>query len=340
MLALRLRALERVANAAHQRARRPGPMASSSPARPGWRRLAVALALLLCAAGCSGDGGDGGSGGSGADPTTGRGAAPPATLPPPPDPDGEVLAGFVAFGDFGGGDAQDAVAAAMERWVADRHRVDALVATGDNVYDRGGPERFGAQLDRPYQRLRRTRPLWATLGNHDVQAGHGADQLRHLGLPDLPYAKQLPGVQLLFLDANRPDQAQADWLAARLSEQGPRFRVVVFHQPAWSCSNHDSTPEVDRRWVPMFERHRVALVLNGHDHNYQRFVSKAGVSYVVTGGGGKGLYRLDACQAGEPPRVAGAMRHHFTAVEVRVRSLTLTAVADDGAVLDRAVIRR
>jgi hypothetical protein len=340
MLALRLRALERVANAAHQRARRPGPMASSSPARPGWRRLAVALALLLCAAGCSGDGGSGGSGGSGADPTTGRGAAPPATLPPPPDPDGEVLAGFVAFGDFGGGDAQDAVAAAMERWVADRHRVDALVATGDNVYDRGGPERFGAQLDRPYQRLRRTRPLWATLGNHDVQAGHGADQLRHLGLPDLPYAKQLPGVQLLFLDANRPDQAQADWLAARLSEQGPRFRVVVFHQPAWSCSNHDSTPEVDRRWVPMFERHRVALVLNGHDHNYQRFVSKAGVSYVVTGGGGKGLYRLDACQAGEPPRVAGAMRHHFTAVEVRVRSLTLTAVADDGAVLDRAVIRR
>jgi hypothetical protein len=309
-------------------------MTSSTRVRTGRLRLAVVLALLLCAgAGCSG------SGGSGA---AGPGAAPAATLPPAPDPEpqGEVVAGFVAFGDFGGGDAQDAVARAMERWVADGHRVDALVTTGDNVYNRGEPDKFGAQLDRPYQRLRRTRPLWATLGNHDVQAGHGADQLRHLGLPGLPYVKQLPGVQLLFLDANRPDQAQADWLAARLSEPGPRFRVVVFHQPAWSCSNHDSTPEVDRRWVPVFERHKVALVLNGHDHNYQRFVSAAGVTYVVTGGGGRELYRLDACRAGEPRRVAMAMRHHFTAVEVRARSLTVTAVADDGAVLDRAVIRR
>jgi hypothetical protein len=317
-------------------------MASSTPARAGPLRLAVALALLCAAAGCSGDGGgvDAAPTAAAAAPAAVAGAAPAATLPPPPDPDGGVLAGFVAFGDFGGGDAQDAVAGAMERWAADGHRVDALVTTGDNVYDRGDPDRFGAQLDRPYRRLRRTRPLWATLGNHDVQAGHGADQLRHLGLPALPYVKELPGVQLLFLDANRPDQAQADWLAARLSEPGPRFRVVVFHQPAWSCSNHDSTPEVDRRWVPVFERHKVALVLNGHDHNYQRFVSGAGVSYVVTGGGGKGLYRLDACQAGEPRRVAMAMRHHFTAVEVRARSLTLTAVADDGAVLDRAVIRR
>jgi len=296
------------------------------------RLLAVALALLLSvAAGCSG--------GSGAaeprpDPTT------VATLRPAPEPDGEVVSGFVAFGDFGGGGAQHEVAGAMERWAADGHRVDALVTTGDNVYNSGEPEKFRAQLDEPYRELRRTRPLWVTLGNHDVKDGNGPNQLRHLGLPDLPYAKELPGVQLLFVDANRPDQAQADWLDTRLSERGPPFRVVVFHQPAWSCSNHDSDEEVDQVWVPAFERHRVALVLNGHDHNYQRFVSEAGVTYVVTGGGGKGLYRLDECRGDEPRRVALAMRHHFTAVEVRARSLTLTAVTDGGAVLDRAVIER
>ena len=306
-------------------------MASSTRSRTRLR-LAVALALLLSvAAGCSG--------GSGAaeprpDPTT------VATLRPAPEPDGEVVSGFVAFGDFGGGGAQHEVAGAMERWAADGHRVDALVTTGDNVYNSGEPEKFRAQLDEPYRELRRTRPLWVTLGNHDVQDGNGPNQLRHLGLPDLPYAKELPGVQLLFVDANRPDQAQADWLDARLSERGPPFRVVVFHQPAWSCSNHDSDGEVDQFWVPVFERHRVALILNGHDHNYQRFVSDAGVTYVVTGGGGNGLYRLDECRGDEPRRVALAMRHHFTAVEVRARSLTLTAVTDGGAVLDRAVIQR
>jgi 3',5'-cyclic AMP phosphodiesterase CpdA len=180
-----------------------------------------------------------------------------------------------------------------------------------------------------------------SLGNHDVAAGHGAEQLRHLGLPDHPYVKSLPGVQLLLLDSNRVDQAQEDWLERQLAGPGPRLRVVVFHHPAWSCSRHDSTEEVTRRWGPVLERHRVALVLNGHDHNYQRFVSPAGVTYVVTGGGGKQLYPLDDdCPAGMPAQVAQARRHHFTAVEVRDGSLAVTAVASDDTVLDRAVIRR
>jgi 3',5'-cyclic AMP phosphodiesterase CpdA len=317
----------------------------------GRRALRGGTLLLLAAAvaGCSG------SGGPVATPEGTGPTAPPATTSGRPiTPEGKVVSGFVAFGDLGGGEGQLPVARAMERW-ARGHRVDALVITGDNVYERGEPALFDAQLDQPYAALRRTRPMWVTLGNHDVAAGHGATQLRHLGLPDLPYSKQLPGVQLLFVDGNRPDQAQADWLQARLSAPGPRFRVVVFHQPAWSCSNHDSDEEIDRsdeeidrsdeeidrRWVPVFERHRVALVLNGNDHNYQRFVSDRDVTYVVTGGGGRtNLYRLDKCPAGTPRRVAQARRNHFTAVEAHSRSLALTAVAPDGGVLDRAVIRR
>jgi len=272
------------------------------------------------------------------------GPAAEGTAPGPPTataavPRGPVRSGLVAFGDSGGGPAQPAVVRAMERWAA-THRVDALVTTGDNVYERGEPELFAAQLDQPYRTLRRGRPLWATLGNHDVSAGHGAEQLRHLGLPDLPYAKSLPGLQLLFLDANRVDQAQASWLDARLSDPAPDLRAVVFHHPAWSCSVHDTSEQVGRHWVPVLEDHRVALVLNGHDHNYQRFVSPGGVTYVVTGGGGRRLYPLDGCASGSPERVAGQVRHHFTAVEVRDGSLAVTAVAADGAVLDRTVIRR
>ena len=303
------------------------------------RRAAVTLLVLgTLAAGC------------GPHDREGTAAQPPTTSGAPAAPSASaataaagrsspVRSGFVAFGDFGGGPAQRAVAAAMSRWAVG-HRVDALVTTGDNVYERGEPQRFADQLDRPYQKLRRTRPLWVTLGNHDVSAGHGPAQLRHLGLPKLPYVKNLPGVQLLFLDGNRPDRAQATWLEARLARPGPRFRVVVFHQPAWSCSSHGSNPEVDRWWVPVLERHRVALVLNGHDHNYQRFVSTRGVNYVVTGGGGKNLYPVTRCPSGTPRRVTGVARNHFTAVEVRQGSLTVRAVAANGQVIDRAVIRR
>ena len=287
--------------------------------------LAGVVPLLTAVAGC--DGPEGGP------------AGPPGSAATAEVARGRVRSGLVALGDFGGGAAQPAVARAMERWAA-AHRVDALVTTGDNVYERGEPELFAAQLDQPYAALRRTRPLWATLGNHDVSGGHGATQLRHLGLPDLPYARSLPGLQLLFLDANRVDEAQAGWLDAHLSEPGPGLRAVVFHHPAWSCSLHDTSEQVARRWVPVIEDHRVALVLNGHDHNYQRFVSPGGVTYVVTGGGGRRLYPLDGCADGAPERVVGLVRHHFTAVEVRDGSLAVTVVADDDTVLDRTVIRR
>jgi 3',5'-cyclic AMP phosphodiesterase CpdA len=304
------------------------------------RRAAAALLVLgVLAAGC---GPDDQERAAAQHPATGATRTTPPTASTATATAGRsapVRSGFVAFGDFGGGPAQRAVASAMYRWAAG-HRVDALVTTGDNVYERGEPQRFGAQIDRPYRQLRRTRPLWVTLGNHDEVAGHGAAQLRHLGLPRLPYVKTLPGVQLLFLDGNRPDRAQATWLEARLARPGPRFRVVVFHQPAWSCSTHGSSREVDRWWVPVLERNRVALVLNGHDHNYQRFVSTAGVNYVVTGGGGKQLYPVTRCPSGTPRRVAAVARNHFTAVEVRQRSLTVRAVGGNGQVIDRVVIRR
>jgi 3',5'-cyclic AMP phosphodiesterase CpdA len=288
--------------------------------------LAGTVALLAAVAGCDDSRGTGVS----AEVST------PASVAEVPK--GRVRSGLVAIGDFGGGPAQLAVARAMEAWAAD-HRVDALVTTGDNVYERGEPEKFAAQLDQPYRELRRSRPMWVTLGNHDVRGGHGAQQLRHLGLPHLPYTKSLPGLQLLFLDANQAHQEQASWLDARLSEPGPALRAAVFHQPAWSCSRHDGSEKVERHWVPVLEEHRVPLVLNGHDHNYQRFVSPGGVTYVVTGGGGKGLYQVDRCAIGTPRRAAAIVRHHFTAVEVREGSLTVSAVGTDGAVLDRAVIR-
>src|SRR5438270_10730460 len=104
---------------------------------------------------------------------------------------GPVVSGFVAFGDFGGGGAQQAVASAMTKWAAS-HRVDALVTTGDNVYPTGEPSLYASELDAPYRSLRAGRPMWATLGNHDVGAGHGAEELAHLGLPPLPYVKDLP----------------------------------------------------------------------------------------------------------------------------------------------------
>jgi Calcineurin-like phosphoesterase len=294
------------------------------------RAAALLFAVALVFAACS----------SGSTPK--RSVSPPTATPPTvaTTPSGAVPeSGFVAFGDFGGGGAQPAVAQQMTAWAA-THRVDVLVTTGDNVYPDGNPSLYAAQLDAPYKELRQTRPFWLTLGNHDVQAGFGKDELRYVVLPDLPFTKELPGAQLLFLDANHPDAEQAAWLNARLMEPGPPLRIVVFHQPAFSCSRHGSTAAVGEEWVGLLEGHRVPLVLNGHDHYYERFVSSSDVTYVVTGGGGQGLYPRRADCTDVPPSKATADRHHFTGVEIHGTTITLTAVADDGTVVDQATITR
>ncbi|HLF40792.1 MAG TPA: metallophosphoesterase [Acidimicrobiia bacterium] len=259
-----------------------------------------------------------------------------AAVAPPAFP-GAPVAGFVAIGDFGGGPAQGAVAQAMVRWAA-THRVDALVTTGDNVYDFGEPQLFDAHLTEPYRELRAGhRPMWVTLGNHDVVRGHGPAQLAYLGLPALPYAAGLPGVRFLILDGNRPDAEQAGWLDAMLARPDPRPAVVVFHGPVYSCSLHGPTPAIVANWQPVLEARRVPLVLAGHDHVYSRFLSPAGVNHVVTGGGGRELYaRTPDCQ---PPELrAIEVVHHFVGVEVYPDRLVVTAVAADDRVVDRLEI--
>lgn len=275
--------------------------------------------------------------------TTTEPEAAPATPMQPLEPDvdpaapGGPLAGFVAFGDFGGGPAQGAVAQAMVRWAA-AHRVDALVTTGDNVYDYGEPRFFDAHLTEPYRELRAgRRPMWVTLGNHDVLRGHGPAQLAYLGLPALPYAAALPGVRLFLLDGNNPNAAQARWLDEQLARPDPRPPVVVFHGPVYSCSLHGPTPTIVANWQPVLEARRVPLVLCGHDHIYSRFLSPAGVNHVVTGGGGRELYaRTPNCN---PPELrAIEVVHHFVGVEVYPDRLVVTAVATDGRVVDRIEI--
>lgn len=79
-----------------------------------------------------------------------------------------------------------------------------------------------------------------------------------------------------------------------------RWRIVAHHKPAYSAStNHGSNGDIIEAWVPVFEEYDVDLVLNGHDHNYERscYVNGGacastgdGTVYVVTAGIGAPLY--------------------------------------------------
>ena len=245
--------------------------------------------------------------------------------------------GLLAFGDAGSGDiTQMQVAQQMQNW-AGTHHVDALLEAGDIVYPDGSPARFAAAIDAPYATLRASIPFWPALGNHDVMWNNGNDLMSYLSMPGRSYEKLITNgnvtMQLLVLDSNNVSPTQTAWLESKLSSGSPRWRVVMFHHPVFSCSSHGNTQAVIDAWLPVLTAHDVDLVITGHDHNYQRF-QQGNTTFVVTGGGGMPTYPINACVA-TPTLQASAQRHHFLGIEATATGLTLTAVARTGETLDQ-----
>ncbi|MFE7189889.1 fibronectin type III domain-containing protein [Kitasatospora sp. NPDC057541] len=185
-------------------------------------------------------------------------------------------------------------------------------------------------------------PWMVAYGNHDMEAwyspnGYGGENARFY-LPDNgPDKRSVPGVYsfryknvgVISLDANDVSYEipanlgisagkQTRWLERTLkdlrNDETIDFVVVFFHHCAFSTTHqHASEGGVREAWVPLFEKYRVDLVINGHNHVYERTdailgnkVSKTvpsgasvepakdGVVYVTAGAAGRSLYRFDA----------------------------------------------
>jgi 3',5'-cyclic AMP phosphodiesterase CpdA len=249
----------------------------------------------------------------------------------------QPLVAFLAAGDYGvGGSAQLTLGQSMRRYEA-RRPADMLVLLGDNDYTRS-PTRFRANWARSFGWARRSGlRVSGVLGNHDYETGDGGYQLRLLGMPARYYARTLGDVQLFFLDSNAVTDRQTAWLERRLAASTATWKIAAFHHPPYTCGGHFGHQDVQERWVPLFERYGVQLVLSGHDHNYQRFARRNGVTYVVHGGGAAGLYPVRRCPASYPRRVRARAQHGFLYVTVGGKEPLLTGNVVDtrGRVTDR-----
>lgn len=250
---------------------------------------------------------------------------------------------IAVIGDFGSGKQGEAEIASAIRDDDELVNFTALITTGDNVYPSGKPEDFDAAWTVPYGWVDDAGiQVLASLGNHDRKSGHQEQVMDLLGMPGRWYSEQVGDVQVIVLDGNdvdNPEQGRfLDDVLAQPRDQGVDWRVVVFHQPAFSCSRHQSTPAVQRAWVELFSRSDVDLVLNGHDHVYERFGPIDGVTYVVTGAAGDSLYEMRGCPKGTPDPVVAAARRHYVVLEASPDQLRIEAVTGQGTLLDSAVL--
>ncbi|MEM9192517.1 MAG: hypothetical protein AAGF12_25305, partial [Myxococcota bacterium] len=131
------------------------------------------------------------------------------------------------------------------------------------------------------------------------------------------------------------------WLAERLveveQEPGYRFTVLFFHHPIYTLARHGPKQNLREMLLPIIARHDIPLVLQGHNHVYERFVADD-VTYVTTGGGGSGLYNLDEnvenFPEDAPLRVAAARAFHAMMLEIDSTTIRGRAADDSGQEID------
>jgi len=230
-------------------------------------------------------------------------------------------------------------------------------------------------------------PYFFAVGNHDVTGMPGGDRGRAQGLHNVLTAmsnlipsegspRRLNGYAtysfgygnafFLMIDSNiASDSLQLSWVTDQL-EHLDRNRymhvVAVFHHPVFSSGPHGgktiepATQSLRTAYMPLFRKHRVRLLLTGHDHFLDHFVERyadlEGKSYrmdaVITGGGGAPIYLYDsepdlahyiAAGKAENVRVEHIMRpgptaadnpHHFIIIRVDGAQLSVEAVALGG----------
>lgn len=258
---------------------------------------------------------------------------PTETLPPSNQP----VVRIAALGDAGTR-GRDQVRVAQQIAEADKQGrpFDALLITGDLVYEEGDADLTDASVVTPYSQTFQRSEIFPALGNHDIDSDEGEDIMRRLGRSTTFVANVGP-VQVIALNSNNVSDRQTEWLRDVLAAS-PRtagsWVVAIMHHPAYSSGKHGSEEPVRNRWVPLFARAGVPLVLAGHDHSYERTTPQGGVTYITTGGGGAELY--DVGRSGFT--AASAKRHHFLDLSVYADRIEGRAIDKSGRVFDTFTI--
>jgi 3',5'-cyclic AMP phosphodiesterase CpdA len=136
---------------------------------------------------------------------------------------------------------------------------------------------------------------------------------------------------LFHRDKGASAERQKAFLERDLAATGKRWKVAFLHRSPYGSSRHGGDERVRKNLAPIFAKHGVDLVFAGHDHVYERTVPIGGVTYVVSGGGGRRLY-----PAGDGRLTAfSRSAHHAVLVRVSGARLYLEALEPDGTVFDR-----
>ena len=181
-----------------------------------------------------------------------------------------------------------------------------VVGLGDIAYPNGSAANFRDCYAPNWGRHKaRTRP---TVGNHEYKTAGASAYFDYFGSAAGPrgkgwYSYDVGTWHVVVLNSNctvvgcGPTSAQVTWLKSDLAANAGEHVLAYFHHPRYSSGEHGNSLDVLTIWEVLYAA-GAELILNGHDHDYERFAPQDpwgrtdvafGIRQFVVGTGGRAL---------------------------------------------------
>ncbi|MGA9978563.1 MAG: metallophosphoesterase [Candidatus Sulfotelmatobacter sp.] len=185
-----------------------------------------------------------------------------------------------------------------------------VFADGDLAYPDGTDEQFAKCYAPTWGRFKdRTRPA---PGNHEYHSDGASGYVRYFGAAAGDpkrgyYSYDLADWHVVVLNSEcdavggcGAGSTQEQWLRQDLKSHPVKFTLAYWHKPLFSSgAKHGNDPEIKPLWDALYSAD-VDVVINGHDHDYERFApqdaagkadAQRGIREFVVGTGGKNSHR-------------------------------------------------
>lgn len=176
-----------------------------------------------------------------------------------------------------------------------------IALLGDIAYDDGSTTDFANCFDPTWGPLHdRLRPA---PGNHEYETAGASGYYDYFGAAagargEGWYSYNLGAWHLIALNSEcgaiaggceGGDSAELAWLVADLAAHPAECTLAYWHHPLYSSGMHGDDPMTNALWAAL-SAGGADLVLEGHDHDYERIAPIDGIRSFVVGTGGRSLY--------------------------------------------------
>ena len=253
-----------------------------------------------------------------------------------PNKEGSVR--FAILGDTGtGGEPQQQLADLLLQ-ARKAFPFEVAFLLGDNLYGGEDAADYAKKFERPYQKLLDAGvKFYAALGNHD---NSNQRLYKHFNMDGREYYSLKKGnVRFFVINSNYLDKRQLKWLEEELAKSDAEWKLCFFHHPPYSSGKqHGSNKELQKVLEPVFVKHGVQVVFNGHEHFYERIKPQQGIYYFISGAGGK--LRPGDVKATKLTAKSYDQDLHFMLAEVSGDQLHFQVLSRAGKTIDSGVLNR